>query len=88
MPPDVVALGTLGAAGMFLPNFATVRKADPDDEGVQRDLMMGGLAGTLVSFGIVAGMAQRDDSARPLIVWAMMVGIVGGIYWYAYKREK
>lgn len=83
---DQIAAATLGAAGFFMPDINRVRHDAPYDGEVDRDMKMGAVGALGFSFLIAFFLARRDGE-KAIVYWLVIVGLLAGAYWYAYRTE-
>lgn len=73
MGPASLSIGTATSAFMgFLPKFSDVRRADPNDEGMAKDIRLGEIAATAVAMGTGLIVSSITGSPLPTVVAALM----------------
>lgn len=84
--PSSIALGTATSAFMgFLPKFSEIRRADPNDEGMNKDILLGQIAAVAVSVGTGVIVSSLTGSPIPAFVAVLMCVILLGCYNAARK---
>lgn len=86
--PASISIGTATSAFMgFLPKFSDVRRADPNDEGIQKDIRLGQIAACSVALGTGVIVSSLSGSPAPAIVAVLMCVILVWCYSNARKAE-
>ena len=71
--PASLSIGTATSAFMgFLPKFSDVRRADPGDEGMAKDIRLGEIAAVAVAMGTGLIVSSISGSPLPTVVAALM----------------
>lgn len=84
--PASISLGTATSAFMgFLPRFSEVRRADPTDEGMNKDIRLGEIAAIAVAMGTGLIVSSLTQSSVPTVVSALMCAILVWCYHTARK---
>lgn len=86
--PAGISIGTTTSAFMaFLPSFTEVRRADPDDEGMEKDLKLGQIAACSVAIGTGIIVSYVSGSSVPAVVSVLMSALLIWCYQNARKAE-
>lgn len=84
--PASISIGTATSAFMgFLPKFSDVRRAEPDDEGMTKDLRLGQIAASSVAIGTGVIVSSITGSPVPAFVAVLMCAILIWCYQNARK---
>lgn len=84
--PASLAVGTATTAFMgFLPSFSEVRRADPDDEGMSKDIKLGQIAACAVGMGTGLIASTIVGSYIPFLVASLMCALLVWCYYSARK---
>lgn len=84
--PASISIGTATSAFMgFLPKFSDVRRAEPDDEGMTRDILFGQIAACSVAIGTGVIVSALSGSPIPAFVSVLMSAILVWCYQNARK---
>jgi hypothetical protein len=84
IPVSAIAIGqTVGAYAFFLPKLSEVRRADPGDVSMQRDVALGQVGAGGVSLTVGLLLAWLSSSSIPIWVTLFIAGIVASVYHYA-----
>lgn len=84
--PASLSIGTATSAFMgFLPKFSDVRRADPDDAGMAKDIRLGIFAAVAVSVGTGVIVSSLSGSPVPTVTAAIMCAILVWCYGSARK---
>lgn len=84
--PASISLGTATSAFMgFLPKFSDIRRADPNDEGMRKDILLGQIAAVAVSVGTGVIVSSLTGSPVPALVAVLMSAILLACYQAAQK---
>jgi hypothetical protein len=86
--PASISIGTATSAFMgFLPKFSEVRRADPNDVGMAKDIRLGQIAACSVAMGTGVIVSSLTGSSVPAIVAGIMCLILVWCYANARKAE-
>lgn len=69
----------------FLPKFSDIRRADPNDEGMTKDILLGQIAAVAVSVGTGVIVSSLTGSPIPALVSVLMCVILIACYQAARK---
>lgn len=84
--PASISIGTATSAFMgFLPKFSDVRRADPGDEGMAKDLRLGQIAACSVAIGTGVIVSSLTGSPVAAVVSVLMSLILVWCYQNARK---
>jgi len=84
--PASVSIGTATSAFMgFLPSFSEVRRADPKDEGMEKDIRLGQIAACSVAIGTGIIVSYLSGSSVPAVVSLLMSALLVWCYQNARK---
>jgi len=84
--PASISLGTATSAFMgFCPSFSEVRRADPSDEGMTKDIRLGQVAASAVAIGTGIIVSYLSGSPVPAVVSFMMSALLVWCYQNARK---
>jgi hypothetical protein len=84
--PSSIAISSATSAFIgFLPRFQDIRRAEPDDEGMRKDVQLGMVAAFAVSMGIGLIVSNATGSPYPAGVALLMCLILFGCYQAAFK---
>lgn len=84
--PASISIGTATSAFMgFLPKFSDVRRAEPDDEGMSKDIMLGQIAACAVAIGTGVIVSSLSGSPVPAVVSVLMSALLVWCYQNARK---
>lgn len=84
--PASISIGTATSAFMgFLPKFSDVRRAEPDDEGMTKDIRLGQIAASSVAIGTGVIVSSITGSPVPAFVAVLMCVILVWCYQNARK---
>lgn len=86
--PASISLGTATSAFMgFLPSFSEVRRSDPKDEGMAKDIRLGQIAASSVAIGTGIIVSYLSGSSVPAVVAVLMSALLVWCYQNARKAE-
>lgn len=84
--PASISIGTATSAFMgFLPKFSDVRRADPKDDGMAKDIRLGQIAACAVAMGTGIIISSLSGSPVPALVAALMCALLVWCYENARK---
>lgn len=84
--PASISIGTATSAFMgFLPKFSDVRRADPGDEGMAKDIRLGQVAACSVAIGTGVIVSSLTGSPVAAVVSVLMSLILVWCYQNARK---
>jgi hypothetical protein len=84
--PASISVGTATSAfAGFMPRFSDIRRADPGDEGMRKDIRLGAIAATAVGMGTGIIVSSVSGSPVPTVVAAIMCLILVWCYGNAMK---
>lgn len=84
--PASITIGTATSAFMgFLPKFSEVRRAEPDDEGMTKDIRLGQVAACSVAIGTGVIVSSITGSPVPAVVAIIMCALLIWCYQNARK---
>lgn len=84
--PASLSIGTATSAFIgFLPRFSDIRRADPGDDGMSKDVRLGEFAACAVAMGTGVIVSSITGSSLPTVVAAIMCAIL--VYCYESARK-
>lgn len=88
MGPSSIAIGSATSAFIgFMPRFSEIRRSDPGDDGMKKDVQLGEIASVAVSLGIGVIVSNVTGSPVPAIVAAVMCAILIACYNAALRSK-
>lgn len=86
--PASITLGTATSAFMgFLPKFSDIRRAEPDDEGMKKDVWLGQVAAAAVAIGTGLIVSSLSGSPVPAFVAVLMTVVLAWCYQSAMRSK-
>jgi hypothetical protein len=84
--PASISMGTATSAFMgLMPSFSEVRRADPNDEGMAKDIRLGQIAASAIAIGTGIILSSLSGSPIPAFVSVLMTALLVWCYQNARK---